>query len=148
MQNILDTPESVERKLDYAGFWIRLAALIIDSIILYAINFVVIYAIGFESLLDPSSILVYYAVTLVTYLIYFAAFESSSRQGTPGKMAVGIKIGKENGEPISFANALGRYFAKLLSSLILCIGYLMAAWDDKKQGLHDKLANTYVFYSK
>ena len=148
MENILDTPESAERKLDYAGFWIRVAALIIDSIILYAINFVLIFAVGLDFIANPNALISYYAITIISYLVYFASFESSSRQGTPGKMAVGIKIGNSKGEPISFANALGRYFAKFLSGLILGIGYLMAGWDDKKQSLHDKLANTYVFYNK
>lgn len=74
--------------------------------------------------------------------------ESSVGQGTIGKMIVGIKVGDADGNQISFGNALGRYFAKILSFLILCIGFMMAGWDEKKQALHDKLADTYVFYSK
>ena len=61
-------------------------------------------------------------------------------------MAVGIKVGNENGERISAGNAAGRFFGKILSGLILYIGYMMAGWDKKKQALHDKLAGTYVFY--
>ena len=62
-------------------------------------------------------------------------------------MAVGIKVGDQNGEQISFGNALGRYFSKILSALILLIGFMMVGWDEKKQGLHDKIAGTFVFYA-
>jgi uncharacterized RDD family membrane protein YckC len=71
--------------------------------------------------------------------------ESSENQGTLGKMAMGIKVGDQAGNRISFGNALGRYFGKILSTLLLFVGYLMAAWDSKGQALHDKLADTYVY---
>ena len=71
--------------------------------------------------------------------------ESSANQGTVGKMAMGIKVGDAKGNVISTGNAVGRYFAKIISGLLLCIGYLMILWDDKKQGIHDKLADTYVY---
>ena len=73
--------------------------------------------------------------------------ESSSRQATLGKMGVGIKVGNANGQRITFVNALGRYLGKILSTLTLLIGFMMAGWDSKKQALHDKLASTYVFYN-
>jgi uncharacterized RDD family membrane protein YckC len=74
--------------------------------------------------------------------------ESSASQGTLGKMAVGIRVGDHEGEQITWPNALGRFFAKFLSSMIFYIGFMMAGWDNKKQGLHDKLADTYVFYKR
>jgi uncharacterized RDD family membrane protein YckC len=70
--------------------------------------------------------------------------ESSARQATLGKMAVGIKVTDEAGARISFGRAVGRYFGKFVSTIILLIGFLMVAFTEKKQGLHDKLAGTLV----
>ena len=144
---ILDDPAPSQRRLAYAGFWIRFAALIIDSLVLgfcYGILFTVIFPTSYQT--DPDMIVPMVAIYGCLGIIYFCGMESSSRQATPGKMAMGIKVGNLQGERISFLNALGRYFAKILSGLILYIGYIMAAWDPKKQALHDKLANTVVFY--
>jgi uncharacterized RDD family membrane protein YckC len=150
-QQILDAPNEVQKKFNYAGFWIRFGAALIDGVILGIVNGIISFtffgAISVASSPEAGmgSLLLSFVITLVLYIAYFCGFESSSKQATPGKMAVGIKVGNYNGEQISFANALGRYFAKFISAIILCIGYLMAAWDEKKQALHDKLANTYVF---
>jgi uncharacterized RDD family membrane protein YckC len=70
--------------------------------------------------------------------------ESSERQATFGKIALGIKVTDLNGDRISFAKASGRHFAKIISAIILLIGYIMAAFDSKKQALHDKMAGTLV----
>ena len=70
--------------------------------------------------------------------------EASSKQGTLGKMVLGIIVTDEAGNRISFGRATGRYFGKILSSLILLIGYIMIAFTKKKQGLHDLLASTLV----
>lgn len=64
-------------------------------------------------------------------------------------MAVGIKDGDQNGEQLSLGNALGRYLAKLfLCIFTLTISLMWAGWDERKQALHDKVAATFVFYSK
>lgn len=144
MEQILDYPASSEKSLNYAGFWIRVGAYLIDAILLFALQFVLAYSFfGGYDFMVPN-----YTLTIIQSVIgifYFVIMESSANQGTLGKMAVGIRVGDERGERISFANALGRYFAKILSAIILCIGYMMVGWDAKKQGLHDKLASTYVF---
>jgi uncharacterized RDD family membrane protein YckC len=70
--------------------------------------------------------------------------ESSVKQGTVGKMILGIKVTTINGGRISFARATGRFFAKILSSLFLFIGYIMAAFTQRKQALHDIIAETLV----
>jgi uncharacterized RDD family membrane protein YckC len=57
---------------------------------------------------------------------------------------LGLKVTTTNGERISFGQATGRHFGKYISTIILFIGYLMMIWDDKKQTLHDKMANTLV----
>jgi uncharacterized RDD family membrane protein YckC len=75
---------------------------------------------------------------------YFAFMESSSRQATLGKMAIGVRVTDLDGRPVSFARATGRYFAKILSNLTLGIGHLMVAFTERKQGLHDMVAGTLV----
>jgi len=101
---------------------------------------------------DPGSAVVFvillYVVAIVGSVLYYVLMESSAKQGTFGKQAMGIKVGKYDGQRISGLNALGRLLGRSLSSMILYIGYIMVAFDSKKQSLHDKLANTYVFYSK
>ena len=82
-------------------------------------------------------------ITVITWL-YFAICESSSWQGTIGKLALGIRVTDMNGAKISFPRALGRYPAKYLSTIILGIGFLMVAWTQRKQGLHDMVCNTLV----
>lgn len=145
MDQILDIPvENQQRRLDYAGFWIRFVAYFIDAILLGIIN--VIATLILVGDFDNSNV----ALNLFSFLIgvlYFSLMESSDRQATLGKMAVGIKVGNKNGNKISFANALGRYFAKIISAITLLIGFMMAGWDDRKQALHDKIADTFVFYS-
>jgi len=74
---------------------------------------------------------------------YFAGLESMAG-ATLGKMVLGLSVTDEQGNNISFLRATGRYFAKIISALILCIGYIMVAWDGRKQGLHDKIAGTLV----
>ncbi|HEU5146928.1 MAG TPA: RDD family protein [Chryseosolibacter sp.] len=145
-EQILDAPSSVGTKLNYAGFWIRFAAYFIDAVILSIVQF----ALAFLFVGDSTSIfapnLTVQLFSVVLGIAYFAGMESSSRQATLGKMGVGIKVGNAQGQQISFVNALGRYLGKILSALILLIGFMMAGWDSKKQALHDKLAGTYVFY--
>jgi uncharacterized RDD family membrane protein YckC len=76
--------------------------------------------------------------------LYFSLMESSSSQGTLGKIACGLKVTDTRGRRISFGRATGRYFAKILSGLTLGIGYLMVGWTRQKRGLHDFVAGTLV----
>jgi uncharacterized RDD family membrane protein YckC len=137
---ILDAPVTEgQRHFEYAGFWIRVGAYIIDALVLAIPNFVL-------GLMLPQGIST--VASLILGVVYFGLMESSENQATVGKMAVGIKVGDENGDQISFGNAVGRHFAKILSALLLCIGFMMVGWDERNQGLHDKLANTFVFYAR
>ena len=63
---------------------------------------------------------------------------------TLGKMAMGIKVVTPEGQPISYGRSTGRYFGKMLSGIILGIGYLMAFWDPEKRALHDRICHTRV----
>jgi uncharacterized RDD family membrane protein YckC len=81
-------------------------------------------------------------------LAYFAGFESSSMQATPGKRAMGLVVSDAQGRRISVLRAVGRYFAKILSSMIMFIGFIMVAFTARKQGLHDMICSTLVVHGK
>jgi uncharacterized RDD family membrane protein YckC len=119
----------------YAGFWKRAAALLIDSIIVG-----IIVGLGNLILAEWLSGL----LGVVAGWLYWAGMESSASQATIGKQALKIYVTDINGQRISFMRATGRYFAKILSAMILFIGYIMAAFTARKQALHDILANTLV----
>lgn len=138
---------------NFVGFWKRLVALVIDSLILgLPTSFVMIIGISFFVALGP--VLSQYNLQFLGLLIplanlvipwlYMAGFESSGWKATPGKMALGIKVTDTNGEQISFGQATGRYFGKFVSGIILGIGFIMAGFTDQKQALHDLIANTLV----
>lgn len=76
--------------------------------------------------------------------LYKAAMESSAYQGSFGKIAMGLKVTDLQGQRLSFSQALLRNVAKTISWLVGCIGYVMIIFDDRKQGLHDKIADAYV----
>jgi uncharacterized RDD family membrane protein YckC len=132
----------------YAGFWTRAAAYIMDLLIANSLSSIFSrilfgnYYMYEDGGSDPGP----GAMLLIVNWIYFAWQESSARQATIGKLVVGVKVCTENGERLTFANATGRYFAKILSALLLLIGFIMVAFDKKKQALHDKLAKTFVIY--
>lgn len=142
------TSESVTQL--YAGFWKRFAAMILDWLVLLIPALLIGAVIGFmvgvgpegsnTSSAEASGNL---AVFLLTWL-YFALMESSEKQATVGKMALGIKVVDQQGNRISFGRASGRYFGKIISGITLLIGYLMAAFTKQKQALHDMMASCLV----
>ena len=120
---------------NYAGFWIRFVAFILDAILLGAIGSIV--AGGPRNQMAG-------VVSLAVGWLYYAFMESSSYQATLGKLALSLKVTDLNGKKIGFGKATGRYFAKFLSAVILLIGFIMVAFSEKKQGLHDRIAGTLV----
>ncbi|HPN39317.1 MAG TPA: RDD family protein [Melioribacteraceae bacterium] len=86
--------------------------------------------------------------SIIISWLYFALMEASSKKATLGKMALGLIVTDVNGVRLSFGRASGRYFGKILSGLILNIGFIMAAFTEKKQALHDILAGTLVLEVK
>ncbi len=124
----------------YAGFWRRVAAALLDGLIIGAVTapFAVGMSSGNRYSASASSI------SIVIWWLYEALMESSAKQATLGKMALGIRVTDLDGNRIRFGKATGRHFAKILSALILGIGFLMAAFTERKQALHDILAGTLV----
>ncbi|WP_395330908.1 RDD family protein [Novosphingobium sp. BL-8H] len=143
----------------YGGFWWRVLAYLIDFVILYiaTIFVMMIFGLGMGSSFmafqqNPGAVVGYVMlnslVSLVLNWLYFAVLESSPWQGTVGKLAVGLVVTDVNGNRISFLRATGRYFAKILSGIILCIGYIMVGFTERKQGLHDIIASTLVYKTR
>jgi uncharacterized RDD family membrane protein YckC len=147
-------------RIGYAGFWLRFVAIIIDGIIIE-----VVLGIPFFLLLGGAGILrammsgnppedylaqffgaiaLFSLAAFVARWFYFALFESSSWQATPGKRALGLYVTDLAGQRISFGRASGRFFGKIVSSLTLMIGYIMAGFTERKQALHDMIAGTLV----
>ena len=122
--------------VEYAGFWIRFLAAFIDGILLFVVQLIL------RAIIDDTIVL--NLINLVVDWLYFAGMESSAKQATLGKMALGLTVTDLNGNRISFLRATGRYFAKFISALILLIGYIMVAFTAKKQALHDIIAGTLV----
>lgn len=141
----------------YAGFWRRVSALLIDALILAAMDWVVVTCFGLWIMLpstllhgDPGPALAgWIPVTLqpfaaVAAWLYYAVCESSPWRATPGKLAVGLRVTDERGRRIGFARASGRCFGKLVSVLTCGLGFLCAGWTVRKQALHDALAGCCV----
>jgi uncharacterized RDD family membrane protein YckC len=135
----------------HAGFWRRGAAFVIDGLILVVSGPLVGGLIGLlvasgSSRGGPSPVTpaVVNAVVSVIQWLYFALFESSERQATPGKQIIGIKVTDMQGNRIGFWQATGRNFGKIVSGIILFIGYFMAGFTEKNQALHDIMAGCLV----
>ena len=139
----------------YGGFWVRVVAAIVDGILIRIVVTPVGAIFGLGGLaaggLGHGGLLLHLVGGGVTLLLviagswlYEALMESSSYQATLGKMIFGMKVTDLYGNRISFARATGRHFAKILSGMILGIGFIMAGVTERKQGLHDMLAGTLV----
>jgi uncharacterized RDD family membrane protein YckC len=151
---------------DYAGFWQRFGAWIIDLIILTIPSMIAAYMLGgveaythfitqFQSNADMTTALHDYvqatesstvASIVITY-IYYTLFEASKWQATPGKLALRLRVTDMDGQRISLVRSAGRNVVRLLSlvfGLIPVICYLAIAWSQRKQGLHDMMAGTLV----
>lgn len=145
----------------HAGFWLRLAAILVDGILIGAVNSIVMTPLlgqtfrmavsaesgdltQFDLMAWITTFIVSNIVVTVISWLYFAFMESGSMQGTLGKKLLGIKVTDMEGGRIGFGRATGRYFGKILSGMIFMVGFLMAGFTEKKQALHDMLARTLV----
>ena len=121
----------------YAGFWRRFVAWILDGLLLSLVTLP--FTLQFDARTSAGG-----TISTVVGWLYFALMESSTKQATVGKMALGIFVTDLDGRRISFGRATGRYFAKILSALTLGIGFLMAGFTERKQALHDMVASCLV----
>ncbi len=161
----------------YAGFWARFVAYVIDSILLAVIQtfvFIVLalfigVAVPFVNEPETSGHYVKFvmqteyetydmlgfafwsllgSVNVITTWLYFALLQSSPKQATLGKAAMGMIVVDENFERLTFLKATVRYFSKYVSGMLLYFGYIMAAFSRYKRALHDIIAGTYVIYDR
>ena len=139
-----------EPELEYVGFWLRVGAAIIDSILVLIIvaplltwYFGASYWLSEKYFHGPMDLLLNYilpGIAIVLFWIY--------RQATPGKMAIGARIvDARTGSKPSTGQLIGRYFAYYVSTIPLGLGLLWVGWDARKQGWHDMLAGTVVVRS-
>ena len=137
---------------NYAGFWRRFAAYVIDWVVLAYFIISVFWffdrqlqfkEISYEVARNITSIIMI-PISIIFYWCYYSGFESSPLKATIGKLAVGIFVTDLEGKRISFGKATGRYFGKIISSIIFLIGFIMAGFTEKKQALHDIIAGCLV----
>jgi uncharacterized RDD family membrane protein YckC len=137
---------------EYAGFWIRVGAALIDSLLILAVTapfLVMIY--GPEYYTDSDEIiagiwdvLISWVFPAVVVLVFWKV-----RQATPGKMAIkAVIVDAKTGRAPTTGQLIGRYLAYFVAMLPLMLGILWVAWDPRKQGWHDKLAGTVVVKKK
>ena len=135
--------------LPYGGFWVRLAAHVVDGFIISIGVFVIAFVLGLAAAMlgggggEAVSVGITVAMVLLGQL-YHAYFVSSEKMATPGKRLCGLYVTDLEGHRLGFGHALGRNLAALASYLTLYIGFIMAGFTERKQALHDKIAGTLV----
>jgi uncharacterized RDD family membrane protein YckC len=148
----------------YGGFWLRVAARIIDGVILWFVGQIVgalvlgilapdlIKSFALSPGEQPSpeqlgvmvqAMALMFATSLVVGLLYDLLF-IRKMAATPGKLALGLRLQRADGTPLSYGRIIGRYFAVMASGFLLGIGHLLAAFDREKRALHDHLCDTRV----
>ena len=144
----------------FGGFWERFLAYCIDSAILtlgsVVVGFFGAFFIGFILALigmeveemENFFVGVYYILAFVLSWLYFTIMESSKLQATLGKKICNLVVTDTSGNRITFSRANGRFWSKFISGAIFCIGYIMVAFTEKNQALHDMVADTVVLKKK
>lgn len=134
--------------LEFVGFWWRVLAYIIDYLVLWLLMMPVTLLLGLSVMPGSRQHLTLSlgvsGLNLVVWWLYFALMESSAQQASLGKMAIGARVVDAAGGRLTFGHATGRALAKFLSILIFYIGCIIVAFTQRKQGLHDLMASTYV----
>ncbi|MBM3935470.1 MAG: zinc-ribbon domain-containing protein [SAR202 cluster bacterium] len=154
----------------YADFWKRLLAFLLDSAILSAVTGMLSFIFfplllgmpGFSdgtfwspAMTDEEMLaffvaflvlgVAFFVVSTTVIVVYGSIMESSKQQGTVGKMVLGLYVTDMEGRRLTFGRALGRNLGKIVSNMTFYVGYIMAAFTEKKQGLHDYMAGTLVW---
>lgn len=138
--------------VEYAGFWIRLGAALIDAVLIMAITYPVLYAIYGDHYFSedkafisgPAEVLISWVLPAVATLLFWR-----SKQATPGKMALGLRIvNARTGKTLSLGQSVARYLGYFVSTLPLGLGFFWIGFDARKQGWHDKIGGAVVIRSK
>lgn len=138
--------------LVYGGFWIRLVAKTLDGIITGVVTYALIIPMGLlVNAEDQSAEVMLFVLTLIISYgipIAYNTFFIGKYGATLGKMAAGLKVIRPSGERVTYLRAFGRYCGEFLSGLIFLIGYIMAAFDEEKRALHDRICDTRVIRAR
>jgi len=138
----------------YAGFWIRLAAKIIDGMAVGFASLIILLPLQFAFMAStqmqgPGEVMVYSAFSNLLQFGITAAYGTfflGKFQATPGKMACGLRVVRPAGENLTYLRSFGRCLAEVISYIIIAIGYIIAAFDSEKRTLHDRICDTRVVY--
>jgi uncharacterized RDD family membrane protein YckC len=148
----------VAGSLQYAGFWLRFGAYLLDSLLLGAVNFIMQLVLGFfvaaiqrgspGASANPAVLVLGLLVILIAVAIpvSYEVIMIGKYGATLGKMACKIRVVRADGSRVSYGLALGRMLSKIVSALMCYIGFMMAGWDEEKRALHDRMCDTRVVY--
>lgn len=143
----------------YGGFWIRFVARLIDTVILGVVFLIInlplqaILGVGAVSggggFLNLAGLAGMFGISMLLNLALAFAYEAyfvGTRGGTPGKLVLGLRVINADGSPLTISQAAIRYAAMMINSFTFMIGYIIAAFDVEKRGLHDRICNTRVIH--
>ena len=141
----------IARELEYVGFWPRVGATLIDTILILVITMPLLnayygptYWLTAQFIVGPMDFLVTYVFPLVAVIWFWRA-----KQATPGKMLIGARVvDVTSGQPLSLGQCAVRYLGYFVSALPLMFGYIWVAIDERRQGWHDKIAGSVVVRAK
>jgi len=140
----------------YGGFWKRFGAYLIDETILGFVGVILLLVVAgtvgipmgltgyHDDVIGPFIVIYFILIDTALNWLYYTIMESSARQATPGKMALGIVVTDMEGRRVSFGRANARFWSKILSGLFFSVGYIIAGFTERKQALHDLIAATLV----
>jgi uncharacterized RDD family membrane protein YckC len=157
LSRVMAGGSSATSKWHYGGFWIRFSASLIDGLIVglaqaaIALAFFGTFGAQFIPGLtrtQPAGLVLGFQVLTYAIAITYEVTFLRYRGATPGKMATGLKVVRTNGDSLGWGVSFGRYFMKLVSAMILFIGYIMAGFDAEKRALHDRVCDTKVVYAE
>lgn len=140
-----------ESDFEYAGFWVRVGATIIDSLVIMAITFPLLISIYGWAYFDSESLVSGPADFLISWVFpaFVAVWFWTRKQATPGKMALSLRVvDADSGAALSVGQSIGRYLAYFVSVIPLGLGLIWVGFDRRKQGWHDKLARSVVVRAK
>ena len=132
---------------DYGGFWIRVGAVITDGIILWMLEMIITLPVSMAISRTGRLPFAMLGISMILNMGIAVLYESAFvvyKGATPGKLALSLEVIREDGTRPGWGLAVGRYFAKLVSSLTMGVGFIMAGLDDEKRALHDRICNTRV----
>lgn len=140
-----------DSSLEYAGFWVRTGATIIDSVLVIIITFPILVSIYGWKYFESTILIAGPADFLISWVLpaFAVVWFWRNKQATPGKMALSMRVvDAHSGKNLTVGQSIGRYLAYFISIIPFGLGLAWVGFDIRKQGWHDKLANTVVVRTK